>query len=69
VLTARAESLADSIAANNERIDFMDDRLTRERERMLLMFAQLESTIAAMQQNLTALAALQIIPPLTSSRN
>ena len=45
----------------------MDERLTRERERLLLMFAQLESTIAAMQQNLTALAGLQIIPPLTST--
>jgi hypothetical protein len=36
---------------------------------MLLTFAQLESTIAAMQQNLTALAGLQAIPPLTSSRS
>jgi hypothetical protein len=34
------------------------------------MFAQLESTIAGMQQNLTALAGFQPIPPLTStSRN
>jgi hypothetical protein len=68
VLQSRAESLADIIKSNNERIKFMDERLTRERERMMLMFAQLESTIAAMQQNLTALAGLQVIPPLTSTR-
>jgi flagellar hook-associated protein 2 len=68
VLDSRAESLADIIKANNDRIKFMDERLTRERERMMLMFAQLESTIAAMQQNLTALAGLQVIPPLTSTR-
>jgi flagellar hook-associated protein 2 len=66
-LVSRAESLADIIKTNAERIAFMDERLTRERERLLLMFAQLESTIAGMQQNLTALAGLQIIPPLTST--
>jgi flagellar hook-associated protein 2 len=68
LLESRAESLADVIKTNNDRIKFMDERLTRERERLMLMFAQLESTIAAMQQNLTALAGLQVIPPLTSTR-
>jgi flagellar capping protein FliD len=67
LLESRAKSLADVIKTNNDRITFMDERLTRQRERLLLMFAQLESTIAAMQQNLTALAGLQIIPPLTST--
>jgi flagellar hook-associated protein 2 len=67
VLSTRAKSLADIIKTNSERIKFMDERLTRERERMLLTFAQLESTIASMQQSLSALAGLQAIPPLTSS--
>ncbi len=55
------------ITGNNDRVTFMNDRLDRERERLLTMFAQLESTIAGMQQNLTALNGLQIVPPLTSS--
>lgn len=69
LLATRAESLADVIKTNSERIAFMDERLTRERERMLLMFAQLESTIASMQQSLSALSSLQAIPPLTSTRS
>jgi hypothetical protein len=66
VLTSRSALLADMIVGNKDRITFMDERLTRERDRLLLTFAQLESTIAAMQQNLSALAGLQPIPPLTS---
>ncbi len=67
VLSSRAESLTDVIANMTDRVAFMDERLTRERERLLLQFAQLESTIAAMQDNLSALASLQVIPPLTST--
>ncbi len=66
LLATRAQSLADVIKANSERITFMDERLTRERGRLMLTFAQLESTIAGMQQNLSALAGIQVIPPLTS---
>jgi flagellar hook-associated protein 2 len=67
VLTSRAETLADIINNSKDQVIAMDERLARERERLLLQFAALESTIATMQQNLTALAGLQIIPPLTSS--
>ena len=67
VLSSRAETLADMITSSTDRVTFMDERLASERERLLLQFAQLESTIASMQQNLSALAGLQIIPPLTSS--
>jgi flagellar hook-associated protein 2 len=70
VLELRAASLADVIKVNKDRVTFMDERLAHQRERLLANFAQLEATIAAMQQSLTALASLQIIPPLTStSRN
>jgi len=68
VLTSRAKTLADIITNSQDRITFMDGRLARERDRLLTQFAQLESTIAAMQQNLTALAGLQPISPLTSTR-
>jgi flagellar hook-associated protein 2 len=67
VLSSRAKTLADIITNSKDRIAFMDERLSRERERLLTQFAQLESIIAAMQENLTALSALQIIPPLTST--
>jgi flagellar hook-associated protein 2 len=67
VLSSRAETLADIITSANDRVTFMDGRLERERERLLLEFARLEETIAAMQGNLTALAGMQIIPPLTST--
>jgi flagellar hook-associated protein 2 len=64
VLGTRAETLADIIENNNDRIASMDARLARQREALLAQFFQLESTIAAMQDNLTALAGLQVIPPL-----
>jgi flagellar hook-associated protein 2 len=64
VLGTRAETLADVIEKNNDRIALMDARLERQREQLLNQFFQLESTIAAMQDNLTALAGLQVIPPL-----
>jgi flagellar hook-associated protein 2 len=68
LLETRADALATVIESNKDRIKFMDERLAMERERLLLTFAQLESTIAGMQQNLTALAGLQPIPPLVSTR-
>jgi flagellar capping protein FliD len=68
LLSTRAKTLADVIATNSQRITFMNERLTRERERLLTQFARLESTVASMQGSLSALAGLQIIPPLTSTR-
>jgi flagellar capping protein FliD len=67
VLATRADTLKEMITATSERVTFMDGRLERERERLLKEFALLESTIASMQANLTALAGMQIIPPLTST--
>jgi flagellar hook-associated protein 2 len=65
VLGTRAETLADTIEKNKDRIAFMDARLERQRQQLMNQFFQLESTIASMQDNLTALAGLQAIPPLT----
>ena len=66
-LAARAETLADTIEGNKARIASMDARLARQRERLLAQFFQLETTIASMQDDLTALSSLQVIPPLTGS--
>lgn len=65
VLASRAESLADIIEISRERITKMDERLERQRERLLTEFARLEATVSSLQQNLTALSALQILPPIT----
>ncbi len=67
LLSSRTKTLTDIIEANADRLTVMDDRLNRQREALLIQFAQLESMIASLQQNLSALGALQIIPPLTSS--
>ena len=60
---------ADVIEANNKRIEEMTARLDRQRERLLLQFYNIETTVARLQDNLTALSSLQIIPPLSSTRN
>jgi flagellar hook-associated protein 2 len=67
VLSSRTEALTDTIDANNERLSDMQDQLDRQRERLLLQFYSIETTVAKMKDNLTALSSLQIIPPLTSS--
>lgn len=69
-LGTRLTTLDDRIERNQDRIAQMDAVLARQQERMLVEFARLESTVATMRQSLSALAALQVIPPLTStSRN
>jgi flagellar hook-associated protein 2 len=68
LLASRTDSLTRIIEANNKRIDEMTARLERQRERLLLEFYSIETTVARLQDNLTALSALQIIPPLTSTR-
>ncbi len=67
VLGRRAETLADTIEGNKARITSMDARLARQREQLLAQFFQLETTIASMQDDLTALSSLQVIPPFTGS--
>ena len=68
-LSARSATLADTIEKNTERVEVLDARLTRQRERLFNQFTALETTIATLQQNLSALSSLQIIPPLSISRN
>jgi flagellar hook-associated protein 2 len=68
-LSARASTLADNIERNTDRISVIEDQLARQRERLFLQFTTLETTIATLQQNLTALSSLQIIPPLSVYRN
>ena len=69
LLTARTDSLTRTIDSNNERLEDLSAQLDRQRERLLMQFYSIESMVAKLQSNLTALSALQIIPPLGSSNN
>jgi flagellar hook-associated protein 2 len=67
LLTARADSLTRTIDSNNKRLDNMSAQLDRQRERLLIQFYGIETMVAKLQSNLSALSSLQIIPPLGSS--
>ncbi len=64
LLSNRITSLGTRVDDINRRIDFMEERLAKSRELLLNSFNQLELAVAKQQVNLTALSALQIIPPL-----
>jgi flagellar hook-associated protein 2 len=66
-LLNRSSALQNQIEQNSKRIDSMDVRLDRQRERLLKQFYNMETAIAKLQQNLSALNQLQIIPPLGSN--
>lgn len=68
-LASRTTTLAKNIEKNHERIEVLNEQLDRQRERLLAQFTALESTIATLQRNLTALSALQVIPPLSINRS
>ncbi len=65
LLSNRIDSLGTRLDDINRRIEFMEERLEKSRELLLNSFNQLELAIAKQQANLSALGALQIIPPLT----
>jgi flagellar hook-associated protein 2 len=67
LLASRTRALTTIIETNNERVTKMDERLARQRDILLTEFSRLESLVANMQRNLTALSSLQVIPPLTST--
>jgi flagellar hook-associated protein 2 len=68
LLGQRISSLNAKIQRNEERLTFMTERLNAQRERLLMDFYRLETAIGKMQTNLTALASIQVLPPLTSTR-
>lgn len=66
-LLNRSTTLSNQIDQNNSRIASLDIRLSKQRTRLLTQFYNMETTIARLQQNLTALNQLQVIPPLSSA--
>lgn len=59
LLLSRSNSLQDKIDVGNERISLLNDRLDAERERLLKTFFDMETAIAKMQNNLSAISAIQ----------
>jgi flagellar capping protein FliD len=68
LLTSRNKTLGEIIESNNDRLGDMTDSLARQRERLLLTFYNLETTVSKMRDSLSALSSLQVVPPLTSTR-
>lgn len=66
LLTSRSESLQSTIDTNNNRIADLDSFLERERERLLLQYAQLELILADFQSTQSALASFTPVPPLAT---
>jgi flagellar hook-associated protein 2 len=64
-LLSRSNSLQSQIELNGKRISSMNVRLDKQRTRLLTQFYNMETAIAKLQTNLTALNQLQIIPAAT----
>ncbi|TWU25560.1 flagellar filament capping protein FliD [Bythopirellula polymerisocia] len=64
LLTNRTNSLQSTIDNNNDRIAQLDAFLERQRETLLLQYAQLESILSKFQATQSALSAFSPVPPL-----
>ncbi len=65
-LLNRTDVLNTKIEQNSRRIETFNVRLDRQRTRLLNQFYNMETAIAKLQQNLSSLNQLQVIPPLGS---
>ena len=63
LLVNRARTLSTKVDFNVSRIEFFNSKLDRQRERLLLDFIRMETTVAKLQDNLTALQSIQVFEP------
>ena len=66
-LLARNNALQQNIEQNAARIEAMDLRLERERDRLLRQFDAMEQAIARMQRQMTSISQLQPLAPMSRS--
>ncbi len=66
LLSHRLNTLRDKIDRNQERIEFLNQRLNVQRDRLLLDFYRMELAIANMQSSLSSLEMIRPLTPLTS---
>jgi len=64
LLLNRIESLAAKVTANNSRIEFLNEQLEGERERLLNDFIRMEQAIAEIQNALSSISTLAPLPIL-----
>jgi flagellar hook-associated protein 2 len=64
LLSNRSDSMKDTIKANQDRLDKYDDSLSRQQDRLFAQFYQLETVIANLQNNLSTIQNLQVLPAL-----
>ncbi|MEE8452726.1 MAG: flagellar filament capping protein FliD [Thermoguttaceae bacterium] len=69
LMAYRFKTLSSKIERNEARVSFMTDRLTVQRERLLMQFYRMEIAIGKLQVGLSALDAMQVIAPLSFRRN
>jgi len=65
LLAQRFKTLQDKINRNAKRVDFMNERLEAERNRLFMQFYRMELVIGKMQAGLSALEAIQPLSPIT----
>jgi flagellar hook-associated protein 2 len=64
LLVNRSRTLNNKTESNADRIAFFNERLSRQRERLLLEFFRLEQTIGKMQTAIDSIGQIQALPPL-----
>jgi flagellar hook-associated protein 2 len=69
LLTSRTNALQTTIDNNTNRIAEMDEFLERQRDRLLIQYAQLESILADFQSTQSALAAFTPVAPYTGVKS
>lgn len=69
LLVSRYNTLDEKITNNQDRIDFLTERLTAERERMTAKFNAMESAISKMQSNMTVVQGIMANLSAYSSSN
>ncbi|RIK79052.1 MAG: hypothetical protein DCC68_13895 [Planctomycetota bacterium] len=67
LLVSRAATIETQIKNDNARVDFLNARLDKTREKLLLQFYRMEAAIAKVQSSLTAIQQIQAVPPLGST--
>lgn len=67
LLGGRIQTLDAKIAANNDKVEFLNARLEAARNRLLRRFQRSETLIARIQNNLTSIASLAPLPALNLS--
>jgi flagellar hook-associated protein 2 len=66
-LVSRVAAMQRQLEDGDRRIEAMTARLDRNRERLLMQFFRMEEAVSRIRNDLTAISAIQILPPLQLS--